>query len=40
MKGTPWEPTPGINSIEIKSKVNLEERTRKQIVKEREEGGK
>ena len=38
MKGTPWEPIPGINSTEIKSKVNLEERTRDQIFNEREEG--
>ena len=38
MKGTPWQPIPGVNSTEIKSKVSLEERTRDQIVKEVEEG--
>ena len=38
IKGAPWEPIPGSNSIEIKSRVNLEERSQAQITKEREEG--
>ncbi len=38
IEGTPWEPVPGSNSTEIKSRVNLEERTREQIIEEKEEG--
>ena len=38
IKGTPWEPVPGSNSTEIKSRVNLEERTREQIINAKDEG--
>ena len=38
MKGVPWEPVPGSENTEIRPKVNLEDRSKEVIQKEREEG--